>query len=183
MHHGMVQAQGWPALGDPVMQRFLRHWAQARGSDHLAAPRSRIDPAAIKPCLPNIWMFRWRPELQDFVCTLAGEAVISAWGQPMIGRSLEQIRPRAADLVRQRYGSILNLPALQSTHRSMGSDGDSVKAAFRLVLPLLTDGGEAYGVIGMTQYRYDPLRDDGKPVDIDAEVKFYRCADLPRDLP
>src|SRR3546814_13258617 len=66
------------------MQLLLRRWAEWR--DGLKPPpRSRIDPAALKPCLPLVWIWRLTEDHSTLTCTLAGEDVQAAWGRSIIG--------------------------------------------------------------------------------------------------
>lgn len=174
----------WPPIAEADLLLLLRHWATARGEQAIVPRRSAIDPTQVRRCLPNMWIFRWNEGAGDYVCALAGQNVIEAWGNPMIGASLAAIHGGAdAGVLRRRYDSVLAVPALQISKRPIAASSGLTKNARRLVLPLHTDGGAPYGVIGMTLYRYDPIRDQEKQVGIDPEVQVYPCAGLPREAP
>src|SRR3546814_88815 len=81
-------------------------------------PKQDIDAIALKSCLPNVWLHRYQPESDDFVCLLAGEQVNAAWGGSIANRPLSQIiRSEQYALTRHRYRQIMQLPAIQIVHR------------------------------------------------------------------
>jgi len=173
----------WPEVSDPRHKRFLRHWAEQRG-DGIMALRSGIDPASIRDCLPHLWIYRWDAELNDFVCTLAGEAVNQAWGFSLVGLSLDRIMgPVNAPTVRERYAEVLRLPAVQCSRRPIMPQVAMEKRGTRLIVPLADAEGGHYGVLGMSLYEYDHYADADKPVHIPPEVELYPCAGLPRTPP
>src|SRR3546814_9815807 len=78
------------------------HWAARRRG--LMMPKQDIDAIALKSCLPNVWLHRYQPESDDFVCLLAGEQVNAAWGGSIANRPLSQIiRSEQYALTRHRY--------------------------------------------------------------------------------
>lgn len=173
----------WPVLPDGRLRQFLRHWAAQRG-DALLAPRSKIDPLAMRECLPHLWIYRWDDGQGDFVCNLAGEAVNEAWGFGLAGRSLQQVMGAAnAAVVGERYRQVLRLPALQYSWRPIAPGNAVEKVCHRLILPVADADGTAAAVLGMTVYDYDRFVDADKPINVAPDVAMYACATLPRDLP
>lgn len=172
----------WPQLDDPRLAVFLHHWAARRAG--LRMPRDSIDPAALRGCLPHVWIYRCMPDTELFVCTLAGEAVQEAWGHSIIGRRLEEFnRPQDAAMLEARYREVLDMPAVQHSRRSITPAGQMERRAERLIVPLSDADGRPYGVFGISLYRFDPVAATGKPVVLNAEAVVYACADLPADLP
>lgn len=168
----------WPEFGDPLFSQFLRQWAASR--DGLVPTRSRIDPAAIRICLPHVWLIQYRRDHGDFVCTLAGEKVNEAWGKSIIGKPLTAyMPPEDAAACEVQYREVMTRPALLVSHRRIIPMGKSQKAAVRLVLPLSHDDGQPYGVFGMTRYYFDPSAQTDGEADPRGETVFYNCADLP----
>lgn len=106
----------WPELADPRFSQLLRHWAEGRRG--LLPPRSAIDPIAIRSCLPNIWLYQYLPEEDDFRCSLAGEAVNQAWGASVIGKKPRDFMPPSVlPTVLDSYRETLRRPALQVSRR------------------------------------------------------------------
>ncbi len=173
----------WPDLPHASLRQFLRHWAEQRG-EALMAPRAAIDPLALRDCLPCLWIYRWEEEQQDFVCTLAGEAVNEAWGMRLTGQTLGRLMgPDNAAVVRARYHKVLRLPALQYSWRPIMPQGAVEKVCHRLILPVADGDGAAQAVLGMTVYEYDRFADADKPINVAPDVEVYPCAGLPRGLP
>ncbi len=170
-------------MEDARLRLFLRHWAERRG-DGLVARRSAIDPAALKLCLPYLWIYRWQPERQDFLCTLSGEAVNDAWGCSIRNHSLGEImNPESAALLLRRYRHAVDTPAIQVSRRPIQPHLHLGKDSERLILPLVDDAGAIFGVFGMTLYHYDRVTEADKPIFPRQEIEIYPCIDLPRSLP
>lgn len=176
-------ARRWPDLPDPRLLVLLRHWAMQRKGAPMPR-RSDIDPQAIRECLPQVWIYRYKPDLDEFVCSLSGEAVNEAWGHSLIGKTLADIMPAAdAAVVRERYRQVIAAPGIQLSERQIAPAERSTKQAVRLILPLADDSGSPYGVIGMTLYRHDPRTEGDRPLFPQASVLLVPCADLPAEPP
>lgn len=172
----------WPELGDARFGVLLRHWAGKRHG--LLTPRSAIDPIALKSCLPNVWLYQYLPEEDDFRCTLAGEAVNQAWGMSVIGRKPGEFMPRDVhQTVLETYRQTLRFPPLQVSRRRISRADAVEQSAERLILPLSDDTGRASGIIGMTLYYLASQQRIGNPQDMEGAVTFYRCDGLPAGTP
>lgn len=179
----------WPEPDDPNMKLLLRRWAEWR--DGLQPPpRSRIDPAALKPGLPTIWIWRLSDDHSTLTCTLAGEEVKDAWGRSIIGNDpLTLWGPQAGLIVRERLKRVALTPAIVHGRTTItpvsagGSPLDAGKSAERLILPLASDDGSPFGVIGMTLYRYDRLSADSPSPSVLLKSWRYPCLSLPADPP
>lgn len=168
----------WPHFSDPRFQRLLRHWAEQRSG--LMAPRAAIDPAAIRDCLPHVYLMRWLPDEDDFICTLSGEQVNEAWGHNMIGKRPREFMPlptgaRAMDI----YRLIVRMPAVHVGHRAIMPLDRAEKAAERLVVPLAHPDGSPWGFLGLSVYHYDRLTEAGHVPHVGPNVTYYPCAGLP----
>ncbi|WP_428248803.1 hypothetical protein [Ferrovibrio sp.] len=182
-HVPLKPAGQWPMLADPRHRLLLRHWAEGRGSE-LMAPRAAINPAALRDCLPFLWINRWDAARQDFVCTLAGEGVIQAWGVNIIGRTAAEVMGPALGLrLNLRYRAALGIPAVQFGLRTIVPPDVTQKQSTRLVLPLSDAEGAPYGVLGLTLYDYALPEHGGPEVTPEQEMELYACAGLPRALP
>jgi hypothetical protein len=172
----------WPVLGDARFRILLRHWAENRSG--LMAPRSAIDPAAVRECLPHVWLYQYLPEENDFLCKLAGEKVNEAWGQSLIGKRVSQLMPPAMlARVPVLYRRMLQLPALQVSRRRITPPDRLVQSAERLILPLSRDDGTPYAVFGMTLYYLGDQSSFDDPLDMQGAVTLYDCSRLPATPP
>jgi len=153
----------WPEPADPNMRLLLRRWAEWRNGLH-PPPRSRIDPAARRQ---------------------------AAWGRSIIGNDpLTLWGPQAGLIVRERLKRVALIPAIvhgRTTITPVSAGGaplDAGKSAERLILPLATEDGRPFGVIGMTLYRYDRLLSaDSHAPALLLKSWRYPCARLPVGLP
>lgn len=172
----------WPDLPDPRFLPFLRHWAERRHG--LMMRKQDIDPIALKSCLPNVWLHRYRPESDDFLCVLAGEQVNNAWGGSIANKTLIEImRPEQYDLTLARYRQVIGLPAVQVVRRTILPSAATAKDTERVIVPVCDDDGRPAGVFGMTLYHFDPLAGRDLPVGQDGEAVMYLCAGLPAGMP
>lgn len=172
----------WPALPDPRFLPFLQHWAMRRQG--LMMPKRDIDPIALKSCLPNVWLHRYSPEDDDFICLLAGEQVNAAWGGSIANKPLSQIiRSEQYALTKQRYRQIMQLPAMQIVHRIILPPTAVAKVSDRVIVPVSDGDGTPTGVFGMTLYHFDPLAGMDLPADFGGAAAMYLCAGLPAGAP
>ncbi len=180
---GRVAPPGeWPQFRDSRFMLLLRHWATSRVG--LMMPRSALDPAVIKSCLPHVWLFQYLPESDSFLCRLSGEQVNEAWGVTMIGRRPQDFMPPgSAAIAQQIYRRILLTPAVHVSQRHITPPDRQAKAADRLVVPLSDDQGRPYGIFGLSIYHFDPITQAGHPPHVGPEVTYYPCAALPAAPP
>jgi len=172
----------WPDSTQPLIRMLLHHWAEGRHGG-LVPHRAAIDPARIAAALPHIWLYRYDAARGDFLCTLAGEAIRGAWGQPIMHRYMAEFMPAAVqDLVCARLRQILEMPALMHSIGPADSPGGQYKLANRLVLPLLDADCQRSIVMGLSVYEY-ARTDVNLPVGTNHDVIFYACAGLPREAP
>lgn len=173
----------WPQFEHPLLRLFLQHWAERR--DGLTMPRGAIAPPVLRPCLPNVYLMRYRADSDDFLCTLAGEKVNEAWGQSLIGkRPQDFMSPESAAQAQAIYRRITLLPALHvGSRESVWGVGRPYKAADRLAVPLGDGAGRPWGLFGLSLYHFNPLTEAGHAPYVGPEVTYYPCAALPPGLP
>lgn len=172
----------WPDFADSRFHQLLHHWAECRRG--LMAPRSAIDPVAIRHCLSNVWIMQYLADSDDFRCTLAGEAVNQAWGQSIIGkRPCDYMPAGMLQRAQDTYRRMLTVPALQVSRRPITRNDAMQQSAERLILPVSDDAGKPYGIFGMTLYVLATQSRIDNPQDIEGDVTFYPCAALPDTPP
>lgn len=173
----------WPHVGDAKLARFLGHWAAARAG--AAVPRrSAIDPGAIVPCLPYVFIYRYDRHAGDFTCSLSGEEINTAWGFSLIGKRQQDFMPPAiAAKLRVRFRLIVDTPAVLFTGFRGGLALDGPKFVRRIIAPLLRDDDEPYGVLGISVYVNDPAGQVPAPVEPTVDAVLYDCRALPPTPP
>jgi hypothetical protein len=175
----------WPAPEDGLLRLLLRRWAEWRQGG-LVPRRSAVDPAAIVPCLPELWMFRLTDGNRRVVCSLSGEKLNEAWGRSIMGRDpMDLWGPEVGALINRRLCRVALTPAILygysgNTPAGLAYGGRVVR---RLMLPLCDDTGAPYGVMGVTLLDFD--RDRHRPETAPPLIRAWRhpCADLPGSLP
>lgn len=186
---GTVAAPGvWPVFRDLRFDLLLRHWAEHRptvdGKPSLMMPRAMLDPVAVKPCLPHIWLAQYIAEDDSFLFRLAGEQVNEAWGASIIGKRSHDFMPQAsADIARTIYRHILFTPALHVGYRRIEPAERQEKGAERLVVPLSDAEGRPWGIVGMSLYHFNPVTQADLPPYVGPDVTFYPCQGLPAEAP
>lgn len=148
-------------------------------------PRSAIDLAAIKTCLPNIWLYRFLPEENEFVCTVSGEKVNEAWGTSLMGKRLGEIMPPSMmPFTLLLYRRMLEIPAIQTSRRLIAPPGGIEQSSERLIVPLCDDARRPYGVLGVTVYSLGGLAQlMSRSEEVEDEATLYPCSGLAGSLP
>ena len=178
----------WPRMDDERMAQFLGHWARAR-QGAVVARRSAIDPGAIIPCLPYVWIYRFDRNSGEFTCTLAGNEVNMAWRGSIVGKRQQDFMPPGiAATLHARFRAIVATPAilctgLRGVPALIGPTPIGLGKVRRLVVPLVHDDGGPYGVFGISIYTNDPLGQIGAPVAPAVDAVMYDCRVLPTEPP
>jgi hypothetical protein len=166
---------------------LLRHWAAGRvidGRTGLMMPRATLDPAAIKACLPHVWLAQYAADLDDFVFRLSGEQVNEAWGLSITGKRPHDFMPPASAATASGiYRRILFTPAVHVNYRPIEPTERQQKGAERLVVPLCDAEGRPWGIVGMSLYVFDPITQADLPPYVGPDVTYYPCRDLPEGMP
>ncbi len=170
-------------MTDPRLRLLLYRWASWRIGLQ-PPPRAAVNPAEIKPCLPDLWIFRITDSGDDMVCTLAGEGLREAWGFSIIGsRPVDLWGKESGGIARDRLLVSARAPAVIHGRTDITPRSGPAKLAQRLMLPLADDAGAPYGVMGMTLFAYDRHLDQDLPVALPLHTSAYPCASLPAELP
>jgi hypothetical protein len=134
-------------------REFVRSWFAIRG-DGLVPARRDVDPAAIARLLPHVWMWEDTPERGDFVCRLAGEAIIRVFQRNPRGLTMAEWVPQpVADVARPRYRRVLDEPAICIASGTSYVAGDKHAWCERVITPLTNGSTEPRIVFGITAWR------------------------------
>lgn len=173
-------ARSLPGFVDKRVGEVFAHWLDSR-KGRLVPRRSDIAPAAIKPCLPYVWIYRWRPEQSTFQNVLAGEEINLAWTFSIQGKFMEELFGADAPRLYERWHHLLHRPAVAYGRLSGELAHGRYKRAERLNMPLTDDAGEPYGIFGITIYEFDRLHADDSAIPPPLDVVVVPCEDLPPD--
>lgn len=181
----IVMRGQWPVLEDEICRLLLHRWAAWRQGG-LVPRRSAVDPAAIVPCLPQLWIFRLDAGRGRMVCSLAGDRLNEAWGFSIIGKDpVDLWGAQDGGFINARLCRVALIPALIYGRSGFTPAGDvpGSRVARRLMLPLCDDAGAPYGAFGVTLLDFDPRRHEPQAPPPMMRAWRYPCADLPATPP
>ncbi|WP_161973719.1 PAS domain-containing protein [Hwanghaeella grinnelliae] len=134
------------------MLTFFDSWRSCRKGALLPMKRD-FDPSQISSLLRYAWLYRYEPQIGDFLCLLAGEDVNQAWGRSIRGKTLAEIVGEDEHpAILQRWREVLDVPLVQYGQRDEQLSNLSLWKAERLLMPLSTDGEQADHIIGVSLY-------------------------------
>lgn len=156
---------------------LLDGWCKIRRGGAVA-DQANFDPMQLPGLLPRLWIYRYDPEINDFVCRLAGEDINTAWGRGIRGATLSEIVGKARHAAAlARWRAIIDTPRIQHGVIEEQHGGEPVRIAERLVMPLSWKGGPPDRVLGFSNYLIRQTDHDRTPPVWD-NVNTINCADL-----
>jgi hypothetical protein len=160
----------------PEARQLLTFWLSLRNGLDVPS-QEHLDPMGISRLLAHIWIYRYDPGLDDFVCRLAGESINLAWGGSIKGVTLRQVVGDARHSAAiARWKAIISTPHIQHGRVSEIHDGEERLVAERLVLPM-SGGGQPDRVLGYSSYSFRQTDRDRVPP-VWNNVVTIRCSDL-----
>lgn len=140
-------------IADDRIAALWRHWLKVRGGRAMPA-RQDIDPMALGPTLPHLYIYDFERGPGRFFCRLAGEEIQAGSGIRGSRRYLDEMFPPAiAAAIALRYRRVIDGPAIVYARGLMRSAAGHIMPIERLVLPMSADGTTANRLIGSTLYR------------------------------
>ncbi|WP_416897562.1 MAG: PAS domain-containing protein [Minwuia sp.] len=163
-------------LGDDARAVFV-FWRTARNG-RLVPTQRDINPADIRRLLADVWIYRYEPARNDFVCRLAGENINAAWGGSIRGLTLREVVgiDRHPEAIR-RWRAIIEVPQIQYGVVDEVRDGVETRTGERLVLPLSDDDGHPDRVFGYSRYDYGQTDRERVPP-VWSDITTLRCDEL-----
>jgi hypothetical protein len=139
-------------LRDHRLQLLLNYWLDLRGGEAIPL-RSTIDPAAIAPVLPYIWLCEFLPDEERFRMRLAGEEINKFYGRNISRAYFDEIADdRFRTLMVGRYRRVVEEPSIMHCAGHIYFANESRVVGERLGLPLRADDGRVLQVIGISVY-------------------------------
>jgi hypothetical protein len=145
---------------DHRLQVLLNHWLDRRGDDSMPL-RSAIDPAAIAPALPSIWLCEFLTDEGRFRMRLAGEEINKFYGRNISRCYFDEIAgDRYLPNIVRRYRRIIEEPAILHCTGHIYFANESRVVGERIGLPLRADDGKVLQIIGVSVYDIPPRQFD-----------------------
>ena len=153
-----------PLLSTPSLRAVARHWDDVRGV-RLMPCWEDLQPKAIGSQLAIAWSLRYDRSNGSFTGRLAGERIARLVGKNFRGLPLVQSQsPASFASMHLLLSRVVREPAVFYGSGMVFKQGDRFLKGERLVLPLSTNGLEADGLIGATEYESSQLM-PGVPVE------------------
>lgn len=137
-------------LSDRRLALFLEHYLLVRAERPMPS-RREIDPLALGPVLPFIWLSDYEPDKGTFRYRLAGEEVNAVFGSRITGKLLSEIvKGQRFTTVNQLFLRVVTEGMALHAEGPVYRCTDRMTFGERLVLPLSSDGETADGLVGVT---------------------------------
>lgn len=167
-------------MKSPSLCQLLDHYLDVRGAKRLPS-RQDIDPLALGPVLPIIWICDLDAAAGTFRYRLAGEDVNEIWGMSVAGHLLSDlVPPERFKVTNESFLKVIREEAALISSGPVYGCTDRIALGERLVLPLSSDGITADGLVGATEH--DLLVDFDKAT-MDQQVSTYVPVDELTKLP
>lgn len=143
------------SITSPVLREIVLHWGESRGA--------KILPAWEQLNLQNtevslIWVYRYDPVTGRFTGRLAGDRITKALGKTLRGLPLDDAHSARDYLWVHRYLTrvVAEVVGYRSAGKLFKQAGRFIEGE-RIALPLASDGSNADGVLGASEYRHPHL--------------------------
>lgn len=128
------------ALVEPRLRRLYDYWRE-RWRGEAPPARADIDPAELKPLLPNLALVDVEEEPRRFRFRLVGTDIVQRYGEEITGRRLDEVGLgcELAAIAEQYDETVREQAPTYCRHELPRPGGKRVKYE-RLLLPLSSDG-------------------------------------------
>jgi len=135
-----------------ALRAIAGHWNDARGRKPMPGWND-ISSSALAPYFKILWAFTFNRQTGEFVGRLAGRQIKDWFGTRFSGHKLEDIHP--PHMVKETHAiltKVVTLPAVGRTSGRLATVGGHTITGERIALPLATDGVNADGILGASDY-------------------------------
>lgn len=144
------------AIVSPALKAIADHWQQVRGDRPMPA-WSDLSPTSLGPHLKLLWTFRYDRATGEFAARLAGNRVMMCLGDSFRGTPLRKLyKPDMFEKAHADFSRIVLEPALAHANGKLFKVGESAIQGERIALPMATDGHHGDGVLGASDFKYQP---------------------------
>ncbi len=148
MHQNLLQT-----ITAPSLKVVAEHWFSARGGKLMPAWQD-LKPKAIARQLPLVWSLTYDRATKIFTGRLAGDRIARLVGQNFRGLPLQQAQSAAAfGEMQPLLNRVVTEPAIYLGSGNIFQYENAFLAGERLLLPLATNGTDADGLLGATEYQ------------------------------
>jgi hypothetical protein len=160
------------AIKSPSLKVVAQHWLNARDGKSMASWND-LRPKAIARQLPLVWSLKYDSATQEFTGRLAGDRIARLIGKNFRGLPLEQAQtPAAFGAMRPLLIRVVTNPAIYLGNGNIFRHENAFLAGERLLLPLATNGTDADGLLGATEYDQDEALQMSVQPAVDASFWF-----------
>lgn len=162
------------SIKDPKLRSLLDHWVEIC-KERRVPYRSALNPSRIDTVFPNIYVFDYRADVENYVCRLAGGNVELAHKKTLVSKSVDEIFPdEVAALMTGYWDAIRSNPSLvhMKAMKSINDDPTQNQRVEMIMLPLSNAEGEVVQIICGEAYDYDLEQNsyDFSVEDLDFEI-------------
>lgn len=145
------------SLTSPALKDIVLHWGAVRGGNPLPA-WEQMDLQALGAEVSLIWVYRYHAASGRFTGRLAGDRITKALGKNLRGLPLDDAHSARDYLWVHRYLTRVVTESLgyRSAGKLFKQAGRFIEGE-RIALPLASDGVNADGVLGASDYRHPHL--------------------------
>jgi len=145
------------AVTSPLLRAIAARWGAARGSTILPAWEN-IDLRELAAEVSLIWVYRYDTQTGRFTGRLAGDRITKGLGKNLRGLPLDDAHSAKDYLWVHRYLTrvVRETVGYRSAGRLFQQAGRFIEGE-RIALPLASDGFQADGVLGASDYRHPHL--------------------------
>jgi hypothetical protein len=128
----------------PQLRELFDWWTKRRGDRTMPTMRE-LNPAVLKPWLPNLLIIGVKEESQ-FIYHYYGSSFIDAFGTNMAGRTIDSLPEAQRDLIRHEYDYVCQRK--RPTWRVYSGDFDGEIVTWeRLILPFGNEHGQVVTLV------------------------------------
>lgn len=142
-----------PSTWNQRSRDFLSYWQDRRPGPGILPARRHIDPAELKPFLPNVWLLDIQHAPFRARYRVIGTHLVDITGRDLTGLWIDEI---GADAAARIYPSLQRVAELRAPVHFRGqafyNNADRVRIVEYVLLPLAANGHDVDMVLGHSVY-------------------------------
>lgn len=150
-------------IGSAALLAIVDHWRRACRTRPMPS-WSDLSPSGLAPHFKRLWAWRYDRVAREFTARLAGNRAMVGFGQSFRGTPLKEIHPpHIFELAQAHMLKVVNGPTAYYCSGKLFQVGTEIIEGERIMLPLASDGRNADGILGATDF---PARMLAGPVEL-----------------